>query len=67
MLACWFPQITCRRHKVYTTTLFTLVFQAHSITDLVQQLYLDFIKFAWKHFGILQVDTLKQRCQPPKA
>ena len=39
LLAGWFPQITCRRHKVYTTTLFTLVFQVHSITDLVQQLY----------------------------
>ena len=39
LLAGWFPQITCRRHKVYTTTLFTLVFLVHSITDLLQQLY----------------------------
>ena len=39
LLAGWFPQITCRRYKVFTTRLFTGEFQVHSITDLVQQLY----------------------------
>ena len=39
LLAGWFPQITCRRHEVFTTRLFTGEFQVHSITDLVQQLY----------------------------
>ena len=33
MLADKFPQITCRRYKVYTTTLLSSVFQVHSITD----------------------------------
>ena len=45
VLADWFPQITCRRHEVYTTTLFTVVFQVHSITDLVQQLYIDRVPY----------------------
>ena len=39
VLAGWFPQITCRRHEVFTRRLFTGEFQVHSITDLVQNLY----------------------------
>ena len=34
MLAGWFPQITCIRHEVFTTHLFTGEFHVHSITAL---------------------------------
>ena len=39
MLAGWFPQITEDNTKYLQHVLFTWVFQVHSITDLVQQLY----------------------------
>ena len=39
LLAGWFPQITCRRLWVCTTTLLCSVFQVHTITGWLQQLY----------------------------